>query len=92
MIITPIFLHFRKYRKLYRTLYLVDGPRFIVFILLTDFHETCDEHCVNWTSRSQCFEVADLGDISMVTVITAGMATALAPSSMKKYVIVIALE
>jgi len=29
--ITPIFLHFRKYRKLFRTLYVVDGPCFIVF-------------------------------------------------------------
>ena len=81
MMITPIFLHFRKYRKLFRTLYVVDGLRFEVFIQLTDFHEIRKEHCVVRTSRSQCFEVTDLGDISMVTMIIAGMATTLAPSS-----------
>jgi len=78
MMITPIFLHFRKYRKLYRTLYVVDGPCFIVLIQLTDFRETREEQRVIRTSRSQWFEVTDLGDISMVAMITAGKATTLA--------------
>jgi len=81
MIITPIFLHFIKYRKLFRMLYVVDGPCFIVFIQLTDCHETREEQCVIRGSRSQCFEATDLGDISMVAMITAGMAPTLAPSS-----------
>jgi len=94
MIITPILVRFRKYRKVYRTLYVVGGPNFIVFVQLTECHETREEQCVIQTRRSQCFEVTGLGDISMVAMITAGMASELAPSSivLRHYAVVIALE
>jgi hypothetical protein len=75
-------------------LYVVDGPCFIVFIKLTDCHETREEQGVIRSSRSQCFEATDHGDISMVAMITAGMAPTLVPSSivLLHYAVVIALE
>jgi len=60
---------------------VVDGPCFIVVIQPTDFRETREEQRFIRTSRSQWFEVTDLGDISVVAMITAGKATALALSS-----------
>ena len=52
-----------------------------MLIQLADFRETREEQCVIRTSRSQWFEVTDLGDISMVAMITAGKVTTLALSS-----------